>query len=65
VSPEVEAALSFIGGFNRFDECPVFDFEEVEPVDLDGLPPPIGYLSLKNYSIEKIADLLMKKLASP
>jgi TIR domain len=38
---------------------------EVEPVDLDGIPPTIGYLSLKTYSIEKIADLLLKKLASP
>ena len=42
VSPEVEAALSFIGGFNRFDECLLFDFEEVEPVDLDGLPRRLG-----------------------
>jgi hypothetical protein len=38
---------------------------EVEPVELDGIPPTIGYLNLKSYSIEQIADLLMKKLASP
>jgi hypothetical protein len=37
---------------------------EVEPVELDGIPPTIGYVSLKQYSIEKIAHLLVKKLAS-
>ncbi|MEA1946163.1 MAG: hypothetical protein U9N83_02530, partial [Thermodesulfobacteriota bacterium] len=34
----------------------------VDQTDLDGLPPTIGYLPLDQYSIEQIADLLVKKL---
>lgn len=34
----------------------------VDDTDLDGLPPTIGYVSLKEYSLEKIAELLVKKL---
>jgi hypothetical protein len=37
---------------------------QVEPVELDGIPPTIGYLSLNDFSIERIADLLVKKLAT-
>ncbi len=32
-------------------------------VDLPGLPTTIGYVSLKDLGIEKIAELLVKKLA--
>lgn len=35
---------------------------KVEDVDLDGLAPTIGYLSLPSYPIEKIAEILLKKL---
>ena len=31
-------------------------------VDLPGLPTTIGYVSLKDLGIEKIAELLIKKL---
>lgn len=34
----------------------------VDNTDLDGLPPTVGYLSLKEYTVEQIADLLVKKL---
>ncbi len=34
----------------------------VEDVDLPGLSPTLGYVSLDEYSIEDIADLLIKKL---
>ena len=37
---------------------------QVEPVELDGIPPTIGYLSAKSYTIQKIAELLLKKLES-
>ncbi len=36
----------------------------IDETDLDGLPPTIGYLSVKDYSIDKIAQLLIKKLRS-
>ena len=36
----------------------------VEHTELPGLPPTIGHLSVKDYSIEEIADLLVKKLRS-
>jgi hypothetical protein len=36
----------------------------VENTELPGLPPTVGYLSLKDHSIEEIADLLVKKLRS-
>ena len=35
---------------------------KVEDVELPGMQPTIGYLSLKDYDIEKIADLLITKL---
>lgn len=35
---------------------------EVEKVDIEGLRPTIGYLSLSEYSIEQIAQILIKKL---
>ena len=40
---------------------------EVEPAELPGLPPTTGYLSLKKYSLERIAQILIEKLkgASP
>ena len=34
----------------------------VDQTDLDGLPSTVGYLPLDQYSIEQIAELLMKKL---
>lgn len=34
----------------------------VEEVDVDGLPPSIGHVSLANYSIAQIAELVVKKL---
>jgi hypothetical protein len=34
----------------------------VDQTDLEGLPPTIGYLSLDQYSVEQIAQLLVKKL---
>jgi hypothetical protein len=37
---------------------------QVEDVDLEGLPPTIGYLSLKQYTVEQIASILIKKLQS-
>lgn len=35
-----------------------------DATDLDGLPPTVGYLSLTEYPITKIAELLIKKLKS-
>jgi len=34
----------------------------VENVEVPGIPSTIGYLSLSNYSIEQIAEILIKKL---
>jgi hypothetical protein len=34
----------------------------VDQMDLEGLPPTIGYLPLAQYSIDQIAELLIKKL---
>jgi len=34
----------------------------VDQTDLEGLPPTVGYLPLDQYSIEHIAELLMKKM---
>ncbi len=34
----------------------------VDPVKLPGLPDKLGYLSLKKYPIDKIADILIKKV---
>jgi hypothetical protein len=36
----------------------------IDNTDLDGLPPTIGYVSLTQYSVEQVADLLVKKLRS-
>jgi hypothetical protein len=35
---------------------------KVDEIDLPGLQPTVGYLSLKQYDIEKIAEILIKKL---
>jgi hypothetical protein len=35
---------------------------QVEPVELEGIPPTLGYVSLSRYSIEQIAELLLRKL---
>jgi hypothetical protein len=34
----------------------------IDDTDIDGLPPTIGHISLREHSIEEIADLLSKKL---
>jgi hypothetical protein len=34
----------------------------VDDTDLDGLPPTVGYLSLGQYEIDEIAELLIRKL---
>jgi len=34
----------------------------IDDTDLEGLPPTIGYLSVKDYPIDKIAQLLIQKL---
>lgn len=34
----------------------------VDQTDLEGLPPTVGYLPMDQYSIEQIAELLVKKL---
>lgn len=34
----------------------------VENIEVDGIPSTIGYLSLSNYSIDQIAEMLTKKL---
>ena len=34
----------------------------IDDTDLDGLPPTIGFLSIKEHSIDTIAELLIKKL---
>ena len=34
----------------------------VDDTDLDGLPPTVGYISLKEYTVAQIAELLVKKL---
>lgn len=34
----------------------------VDQTDLEGLPPTIGYLPLNQYSMEQVAELLVKKL---
>jgi hypothetical protein len=35
-----------------------------DEIELPGVPPTIGYVSLNQYSIEQIADMLIKKLRS-
>lgn len=35
---------------------------QVERIDLDGIPPTLGYLSLAEYPIDTIAELLLRKL---
>jgi hypothetical protein len=35
---------------------------QIDPVELPGLAPTIGYLSADHYSAEEIADLLINKL---
>jgi len=35
----------------------------IEDVELPGMPGTVGYLSIKQYSIDAIADLLIKKLS--
>jgi len=35
----------------------------IDNTDLDGLPPTIGYISVEEHSIEKIASLLIRKLS--
>ena len=34
----------------------------VDDTDLDGLPPTVGYISLNEYTVAQIAELLVKKL---
>jgi hypothetical protein len=34
----------------------------VDEIDLDGLPPTVGYLPLGQYTIDQIAELLIKKI---
>jgi len=34
----------------------------VEAVDLDGVPPTVGYVDIKTHPIEQIADMLLKKM---
>lgn len=34
----------------------------IDDTDLEGMPPTIGYLSIKDFTIDKIAQLLIKKL---
>lgn len=36
---------------------------KVDDTDLEGLPPTVGYVSIKEYSIDQIADLLIRKLS--
>jgi hypothetical protein len=36
----------------------------VEPAELPGMPPIVGYLSLAEYPVEKITEILLKKLGS-
>lgn len=37
---------------------------KVDDIDIDGMPPTIGYVSLKERSISEIADLLIQKVNS-
>jgi hypothetical protein len=37
---------------------------KVDQVELPGVPPTIGYVSLKEHSIDQIAEMLVKKLAT-
>jgi hypothetical protein len=34
----------------------------IEPVELDGIPPTLGYLDIASYPIEEIARMLLRKL---
>jgi hypothetical protein len=34
----------------------------VEQVDIDGLPPTVGYLAVSDHSIQEIARMLLEKL---
>jgi len=36
----------------------------IEDIELPGMPGTVGYLSLKQYPIDAITDLLIKKLSS-
>jgi hypothetical protein len=35
---------------------------QIDDTDLDGLPPTVGHVALTQYSIEHVAELLVKKL---
>ena len=37
---------------------------EAEPVDVPGLPPTVGRISLSKFTIPQVADMLIKKLQS-
>ena len=37
---------------------------EVKKVDIDGLVPTIGHLSLSDHTIDRISEILIKKLKS-
>jgi hypothetical protein len=36
----------------------------IEPAELPGMPPTVGYLSLREYPVEQITEILLKKLGS-
>jgi len=41
-----------------FNECPEYDFAEC----FSGVPGTVGYVSFNKYSVEHIAEMLIKKL---
>jgi len=41
-----------------FNECPEYDFAEC----FSGVPGIVGYVSFNKYSVEHIAEMLIKKL---
>jgi len=42
----------------------ILPIKVADEIELPGVPPTIGYVSLNQYSIEQIADMLIKKLRS-
>jgi len=41
---------------------PPFNVDEIDVTELPGMPPTTGYLSLEKFGIQKIGELLIKKL---
>ena len=57
LSAEMSSLLAFLQ-LRPFNECPEYDFAEC----FSGVPGTVGYVSFNKYSVEHIAEMLIKKL---